>query len=205
MRPRNVEPNKNNKGMERIMATGIADNDLAVALSDLIAERWGGFDLGPYMAYLIDYCSAGALPYLGEQFDVMGLHGWSVCDTELERRQLISRGIALHRYLGTVWAIKEGCRRVGLPASALQENTAGWGTFQIVVDADSSKKVTDAGMGALRAFIEFYKNERSHLTGLGFREGMSDDFICREELYMSIVYNDLVSYNDLNYSDDYDC
>lgn len=168
----------------RIIASAVADNELAQAFSDTVAERWDNWDLSPYMAYLVDVCTPTILPYLAEQFDVNGLQGFEIAENEQQQRDLIKRSIALHKFIGTPWAIREACRTVGYPVIVLEEGvteTPGgpespedWARFRVLVEADFSRQITAEDARKLRIFVEFYKNARSHLVELGFYQSLAD-------------------------------
>lgn len=49
---------------------------------------------------------ASALPALAEQFHVQGLEGWLFTTDEREKRELIKQAIELHKYKGTIWAVR---------------------------------------------------------------------------------------------------
>ncbi len=169
---------------KHVIASGVSDNELARAFSELVADRWDNWDLAPFMAYLVDICTPEALPYLAEQFNVDGLQGFAMAENEQQQRDIIKRSIALHKYLGTPWAIREACRTVGFPVIVLEEGVTAipggptspddWARFRVLVEADQGRHITKEDARKLRLFVEFYKNERSHLVSLGFFQTMED-------------------------------
>lgn len=174
---------------KNVIASGISNNELARAFSELVAERWDNWDLSPFMAYLVDICAPAALPYLAEQFDVDGLQGFAIAENEQQQRDIIKRSIALHKYIGTPWAIREACRTVGFPVIILEEGVTAvpggpaspddWARFRVLVEGDTSRYITADDARKLRLFVEFYKNERSHLVSLGFFQSLADTGIFR--------------------------
>ncbi|WP_294597477.1 phage tail protein [uncultured Rikenella sp.] len=170
---------------KHVIASGISDNELARAFSELVADRWDNWDLAPFMAYLVDICTPEALPYLAEQFNVDGLQGFAMAENEQQQRDIIKRSIALHKYLGTPWAIREACRTVGFPVIVIEEGvmaTPGgpaspddWAQFRVLVEGSMSRRITADDARKLRLFVEFYKNERSHLVSLGFFQRLADE------------------------------
>ncbi|GHT01561.1 hypothetical protein AGMMS49525_02630 [Bacteroidia bacterium] len=182
---------------KHVIASAIADNELAKAFSELVAERWDNFDVSPFMAYLVDTCEVSALPYLAEQFDCDGLQGFEMVENEAQRRDLIKKSIALHKFIGTPWAVREACRTVGFPIIVLQEGIAGndpandWAKFRVLVEADVEKHITAEHSRRLRLFVEFYKNERSHLIEFGFYQMWSDaleEFMLKDKLALSLNF-----------------
>jgi P2-related tail formation protein len=166
-----------------VIASSLSNNELAKAFSRLVAERWDNWDLSPFMAYLVDTCEVSALSYLADQFDVAGLQGFEVAENEEQQRELIKRSIAFHKFIGTTWAIREACRTVGFPVVIIEEGIASaepdpdtdWARFRVLVEADIARHITKEHSRKLRLFIEFYKNERSHLVELGFYQRLKDD------------------------------
>lgn len=84
------------------------------ALDDLIAERFGNLDTSVVVLQLIDTCPVVALPYLAEEYGILGYRGWKFADTELKQREMLKQAFELHRYRGTPWAIKNALRLVGI-------------------------------------------------------------------------------------------
>ena len=183
-----------------VIASSLANNELAKAFSELVAERWDNFDITPFMVYLVDNCEASVLPYLADQFDVAGLQGFEIAENEEQQRTLIKRSIALHKFIGTPWAIREACRTIGFPLLILDEGvTTGeptnhdWAQFSVLVEADADRSVPKGIFLKLRLFIEFYKNERSHLIDLGFFQSLKNECVFnnpvekRDELTITII------------------
>ena len=169
---------------KHVIASSLADNELAKAFSELVAERWDNFDITPFMVYLVDSCEASVLPYLADQFDIAGLQGFEIAMNEEQQRGLIKRSIALHKFIGTPWAIREACKTIGFPVIILEEGvTVGvptshdWAQFRIFIEADVNRPITKDDYRKLRLFIEFYKNERSHLVELGFFQSWKDEYV----------------------------
>lgn len=170
---------------DKIIASGAASSELASVVSEVVASRWDNWDLSPYCAYLVDVCDASLLPYLAEQFDVAGLQGLEMAETEQQKRDIIKRSIALHKYIGTPWAIREACRTVGFPVISIEEGvtaTVGgdtdpndWARFRVLIDIGNDRLIDASQSRRLRQFVEFYKNERSHLVNLGFWQAFSDE------------------------------
>lgn len=170
----------------RVIASSLSSNELALAFSELVADRWDNWDLSPFMAYLVDICAPEALPYLADQFDVDGLQGFAMADDLEQKRDIIKRSISLHKYIGTPWAIREACRTVGFPVIVLEEGVTAvrggeataedWARFRVLVDPDNSRPINSELSQKVRTFIEFYKNERSHLVDFGFLQKIRDTF-----------------------------
>lgn len=176
----------------RLIPAGIRDAS-TLAFNELI-DRLGTLPLDQLLVNLIDNVTSAALPHLAEQFHVTGLEGWTLCSTDAERRSLIKRAIWLHRKKGTPWAVKEGLKSVGfggadiderLPAlkfdgsqvfSGSEEYGAGanWARFSINLDLGETKGVSAEETALIRAVVDEWKNERSHLDNINFSANTSD-------------------------------
>ena len=106
---------------KNVIASAISDNELARAFSELVADRWDNWDLSEFLPYLVDTVAPSVLPYLADQFDIDGLQGFGMAETEQQQRDIIKKSIALHKFIGTPWAIREACRTVGFPIVILEE------------------------------------------------------------------------------------
>lgn len=174
--------------MGRILADGIKNVEHLAVFDDMAAQRFGAIDLTPILINILDTVPAAALPYLAEQFDVLGIKGYSLADTEDKKRDLIKKAIELHRYKGTVYAIEESLKTIGINNVDIQENLSvffynasysydgtinygagSWATFRVVLDITEFASVTPTVLNAIRALINVYKNVRSHLIDLTFK------------------------------------
>lgn len=172
---------------KNVIASAISDNELARAFSELVADRWDNWDLSEFLPYLVDTVAPSALPYLADQFDIDGLQGFGMAETEQQQRDIIKKSIALHKFIGTPWAIREACRTVGFPIVILEEGVTAqpggpesaedWARFRVFVKADDSRLLTVEESRKIRLFVEFYKNERSHLVEVGFYQKMDAETI----------------------------
>lgn len=176
---------------KNVIASSLSGNELARALSGLVAERWDNWDLSPFMVYLVDVCAPDALPYLAGQFDVDGLRGFAMAGNEEQQRELIKQSIALHKFMGTPWAVREACNTIGFPVILLEEGATvlgatptpdDWAQFRVLLEADISRHITAEEARKLRQFVEYYKNERSHLIELGFYQSLTESTVFRPEV-----------------------
>lgn len=185
-----------------VIASSLTSNELARALTTVVADRWDNMDLTPFLAYLVDTCATAALPYLADQFDVEGIKGFAVATTEAQQRELIKQSITLHRFIGTPWAIREACRSIGFDNLIIQEGVTpvgaepdpetDWARFNVYLEGD--RAITAEEWRRIRLFVEFYKNARSHLLYFGLFERITGDKIFRspenerDELSLDLQY-----------------
>lgn len=93
--------------LQQTVVPNVLANDPRFGPLATLTERLGQLDLSVLLVYLVDLVGAELLPVLAEQFHVMGDEGWLLANTDDQRRTLIKRAVELHRYKGTVWAVKE--------------------------------------------------------------------------------------------------
>lgn len=190
--------------MPNILGSGVADADHIVKIDEVVERRLSGIPLDQLLVYFIDTVTAEALPFLAEQFNVLGIKGYAQAETEDAKRDLIKRAIELHRYKGTPWAVREGIRSVGFKDAEIIEGVGldhngtflrdgsqryeGGNPFQFRVrlDLGESSGMTAERLRMARQVINEYKNVRSHLFDIGFIITMDDIFQIEDELILEI-------------------
>ena len=179
--------------MDNLLADSIKNVPHLAALDELAAARMEAIDISPVLINLIDTVPAAALPYLAEQFDVLGFKGYKFAATETDKRELIKRAIDLHRYKGTPYAIKESLKSIGINNAQILEGVfhftynglyvydgsssygeIQWPSFRVLVDASSFSLVDMALYRDIIILIEEYKNVRSHLVDVTFQINLKD-------------------------------
>ncbi len=180
------------------------------AIVDSAESVLDAIDLTPLLVYLIDTTSIEALPYLAEQFGVLGFGGWIIAEGEDQQRALLKKALELQRYKGTPWAIKEILKAVGFGGAEIEEGVAGysptynaelihngvatyggsnaydWATFNITFDLGETRGVTDDETELAVSVVKAYKNARSRLIGIAFKVRISDNIAINDD---SLVYN----------------
>ena len=158
-----------------------------------LAARLSDIDLSPLLVYLVDTVDASALPYLGEQFHIMGAEGWSLTTTEEQKRALLARAIELHRHKGTPWAIKEALVAAGFNDLVIEERLpetyydgsisyAGaeihdyysWAHFRVVADAGDDQPVSAEQTARIIETINAWKPASRHLVSVQHRASDSE-------------------------------
>lgn len=206
-----------------VLANSIADLPHFAAFDVIAKNRLADIQLDALLVYLIDTASEEALPFLAEQFDVLGYKGMRLATTTEQKREVIKRAIELHRFKGTVWAVKEALKTIGYPDAILTEHVqsgpGGWATFRIEIDAGINP-ISAQAVDELVRMIEEYKNVRSHLVDISYKISFTPDSITlTDESYENPAvtdsddifvggdfrYNGLNTYNgNRNYSTDTD-
>jgi len=107
---------------QTVVASSIENIPHFVAFDLLAKQRFSTMELENLLVYIIDTVDSSAIPYLAEQFDVLGYNGFRLAKNEDEQREIIKRAIELKRYKGTVWAVKEALKSIGYPDAVLKES-----------------------------------------------------------------------------------
>lgn len=145
----------------------LASDERFSILANIAAERFAQLDLTALMVYLIDQVDASALPALAEQFHVQGLEGWLFTTDEREKRELIKQAIELHKYKGTIWAVRRVLEILSLPGTISEWFEYGGRAYFFKVDIALVDKGLDENLfNDLVELIHKYKNTRSKLEAL---------------------------------------
>ncbi|MCG2614909.1 phage tail protein [Terrimonas sp. NA20] len=159
------------------LADSIAHIPHFAAFDALVKKRFSEIELDKLLVYLIDTVDASAIPYLAEQFDVLGYKGFRLAQTEADQREIIKRSIELHRFKGTLWAVEEALKAVGYGDAIIEEHVEGhWANFRVTVDI-GTHPVNAQEIEEVVRMIKEYKNTRSHLVDLSYTINFGDDQI----------------------------
>lgn len=174
------------------IASGISHIPHLAAFDDMVKARFESLDLSPLLMYVVDTAPADALFYLASQFDVLGWKGWNLAASDADRRALIKRAIELHRYKGTIWAIKEAVRSVGFTDCKVIEhvgldyngavtydgsvNYSGghWANFRVKIGIGDDITIDVSLVELATRLVLEYKNARSVLVDLTFVTTFTD-------------------------------
>jgi P2-related tail formation protein len=170
--------------MSKLLPTSLQQLAHIQAFDDLVAGRLDALPVEAVLVYIIDAVNAQALPYLAEQFDILGIKGYAYATTEEEKRAVVRGAIELHRYKGTPWAIKEALLKIGLVVNRIEEGvgirtyyngavnfngsrTYGslghWAYFRVYLNTALNTVISATQIADAVAIINEYKNVRSHL------------------------------------------
>jgi phage tail P2-like protein len=181
--------------MANILASGIAHKEHLAAFDEMVEERLSNIDVEAVLIYLIDTVNASALPMLAEQFDVLGIKGFGLVQTEEEQREVIKKAIELHRFKGTPWSIREALRAIGYFDAEIVEgfqddiifydgtyNHNGtqlygpghWADFAVILDIGATQGINAQSAAAAVALIMEYKNARSRLRYVAYQATINE-------------------------------
>ena len=99
--------------------------------------------------------------------------------TEAAQRDLLKNAIALHRFRGTPWAIKQALGSLGWATVTLLEGQTGWGgvaypsnqgwaVFRVMIDLAAGQGVSIGAAATATAAVNFFKPARSWLDSVWF-------------------------------------
>jgi P2-related tail formation protein len=99
--------------------------------------------------------------------------------TETAQRDLLKDSIALHRFRGTPWAIKNALGSLGWTQVTLLEGQSSWGgdaypsnqgwaAFRVVIDLAAGQGVSVADASTAAAAVNFFKPARSWMDSIWF-------------------------------------
>ncbi len=111
-------------------------------------------------------CPASVLPWLAWAFSV---DNWDPAWTDAQKRQTIATSVAIHRYKGTIGAVREVIAALGVNCQ-IQEwfNQSPPGapyTFRLILDADQGA-IPQPVLAKLIQVVTSTKNLRSHLDAV---------------------------------------
>lgn len=160
-----------------ILADSVVYVPHLAAFDLLVKNRFTSLELDALLVYLIDTVDSDAIPYLADQFDVLGYKGFRLAQNEADQRAIIKRSIELHRYKGTLWAVREALTSIGYGDVIFEEHVEGhWANFRVTIDI-GTHPITDLAISDLVNMIYEYKNTRSHLLDLSYTLTLTSDNI----------------------------
>lgn len=165
-----------------ILADSVAHIPHLAAFDFLVKKRFADMELDKLLVYLIETVNADAIPYLAEQFDVLGYKGFRLANTEAEQREIIKRAIELHRFKGTLWAVREALTSIGFGEAIIEEHVDGhWAKFRVTIDL-AGRALNVLEIDDLVKMINEYKNARSHLADLSYIISFENEITIEEDL-----------------------
>lgn len=202
------------------LADSIAHIPHLAAFDALVKQRFSEIELDKLLVYLIDTVDKSAIPYLAQQFDVLGYKGFRLAHTEADQREIIKKSIELHRFKGTLWAVEEALKAIGYGDVLIEEHVSGhWANFRIHVDI-GTHPVNVQEIEDVVKMVKEYKNTRSHLVDLTYAINFDEDkIVINADMEVSeasvdedtisaggdFVYNGAATFNgDRNFSRDSD-
>jgi phage tail P2-like protein len=160
-----------------VLADSIAYLPHLAAFDLLIKKRFSEIELDRLLVYLIDTVDSDAIPFLADQFDVLGYKGFRLAKTETDQREIIKRSIELHRFKGTLWAVREALTSIGYGDAIIEEHVEDhWAKFRVTIDL-GTQALNVLQIDDLVKMISEYKNARSHLADLSYTVSFTDGLI----------------------------
>lgn len=135
----------------------------------VLADRLTGLNLTPLLVYQVETVPASAVDELAEQFSLVG-DGWDLAYDDDDRRAMVKRAIEIHRFKGTVWAVKAIFGTLGATVDLVewwQRPGAAPFTFGLTAWVNDNLKPGEPVLTAdlyqqLRRLVDAVKPVRSH-------------------------------------------
>lgn len=153
--------------MSNLMPDVFIQSPHLLAFDELFKSRLNALEIDKVLIYMINTVDASALYWLAQQFDLLGHKGWKLANTAEKKREIIKKAIELHRFKGSIWAVKEALRSVGFPNAEIVEHVDGhWAKFKIYLNPGGDAFVDAATITEVVKMVNEYKNVRSVLYGI---------------------------------------
>lgn len=111
-----------------------------------------------------DTCPVGILPWLAWAYS---LDEWDAAWTETQQRTAIKRSVELHRYKGTIGAVRDALAALGYGVQVQEwfnESPPGPEyTYRLLLEADQVG-IDQEALQKIFQVVDSYKNLRSHMT-----------------------------------------
>lgn len=179
------------------------------AFDSLEEARLAGLPLENILVYMVDTAPESVLPYLAEQFNILGVKGYKYATTVAQKRAVIKNAIELHRYKGTPYAIKKALLNIGLVVIRIEEGvgqrtqydgiytyngsrTYGsgghWAFFRVYLNTTQNGTINASQISEAIEIINEFKNVRSHLYDITVESGIVDLVEPTEEVTFEVQF-----------------
>lgn len=176
--------------MDNILADSIRFIPELAAFDALAKQRFTALQLDAVLMYMIDTVPENVLPLLAWQFDVEGIKGFGLATTTQQKRELIKKGIQLHRYKGTLYAIEESLKSIGFADAVIVEGVNNhWAKFSVRLNIGGQVR-SAAQIQQLKEMVDVWKNARSHLVDVNIEIGITDDITVLADFKNNLLAED---------------
>lgn len=146
---------------DRLLPQNATPAELAL---EQATARVGAVPTPPRSMWNADTCPEPLLPWLAWAFS---LDGWNPAWDEIQKRESIKQAVSIHRYKGTIGAVREAIGSLGIAASVeewfAQFPVGDEYTFRLLLSVDQFGIDLDA-LSRLVDLVDSTKNLRSHLS-----------------------------------------
>lgn len=189
---------------EKILASALGGKEHLQAWDELFEFRFATVELETLLIMMVDTVPSDALPYLADQFDLLGVNGWNACKTEQDRRNLVKRAIELKRYQGTPFAIRRALQSVGYYDAVILKNPGAfyngkfkhdgevtygsgmWASIAVILDIGETKGLTEKENSEAIDLINTYKSARDKLLWIDHKCTLVDTVETNEEFTFAV-------------------
>lgn len=189
---------------EKILASALGGKEHLQAWDELFEFRFATVELEKLLIMMVDTVDSAALPYLADQFDLLGVKGWNACKTEQDKRNLIKRAIELKRYQGTPFSIRRAIQSVGYYDAVILKQPGAyyngkfkyngdvthgsgmWATIAVILDIGETKGLTQKENDEAIELINEYKSARDKLLWIDHKCTLVDNPQVNEEFLLTV-------------------
>lgn len=191
--------------MNNAIASGLENSPHLKVFQNMVAARFAAIDLTVLLIYMIDTVDVDALPILAEQFDLLGVKGWSFAATEKQQRDMLKRAIELHTIKGTIAGIKTALSLIGYTNSEVAEHvglyydntyvhdgtinygSGEWYNFMVTGVPSAGISVNAELLTKTIAIINEFKNLRSRLISFNLAMQEAESSLFSESIALQIT------------------
>lgn len=178
----------------------------------IVRERRSELPFSKLLIYIIDTVDSVALPYLAQQFNVLGNRGWRWAETDQQKRDLLKRALKMQRKEGTEFSVKESLKVLGINNAVIQHPIPGntyngqwshngtityggayhWAVFRVLLDLDEIAGLPDLEIQDVVDLVIEWKNVRSKLLSVQYAANQVDSIAVTDNLILQINGTGLV-------------
>jgi hypothetical protein len=138
-----------------ILADAIAGIPHIKAFDLLADNRYSSLDLSSLIPILIDSVPSNMLPYLANQWGVLGYKGWNFATTEAKQRQLLKNSYNLNRKAGTPYSIKQALISYGAISTNATSGVLFIGALYTITTYNAGDDFTNVGAASNASGVSF--------------------------------------------------
>jgi hypothetical protein len=177
--------------MPSVLASSISTLPQFTVFENMVVDRFAALPVEVVMTFLLQLLQDTAIGTMATDLGVNGIGGLAQANTEQERRDVLLNAIRTRRRAGTVFALKRAIETLGYSNPIILEGVGdvpvvydgtyiydgyinyaggnnGWAQFMVILPENDLVGLTQAQIDLLVQYINYHKNERSELIGVGY-------------------------------------
>lgn len=106
---------------------------------------------------------------LALSFHMLPDEGYRFANTIEKKRELVRQSISLHRHKGTLYAVKEVLKILGIKGQVLEWFEYGGEPYHFKIEAKIDEGISEKDIDILETLLKEFKNVRSHIESITFK------------------------------------